>query len=92
MTRPLEPVFSDEFAVRLAEVDDVLPKTGIHARKLIRQLQSFPDMGNARPRKMLRDRYGADIRTMPVDHYLLVYRHDDTTLTIVSLVWAASIK
>ena len=92
MKRPLEPLFTEEFACQLAEVDEHAPKTGTHARKLISQLQAFPDMGNPHPRKMLRDRYGDNIRTVPVDHYLLVYAHDDKELKIVSLVWAAMIR
>ncbi|MDO4796885.1 MAG: type II toxin-antitoxin system RelE/ParE family toxin [Coriobacteriales bacterium] len=90
MRKALRIRYTDEFLAITEELP--LDKTIEHAGKVFRQLQTFPDMGNARPRKMLRDRYGADIRTMPVDHYLLVYRHDDATLTIVSLVWAAPIK
>lgn len=81
--------YSDQFLSQMDEVqsDDTVE----HVGRIIGQLQAFPDMGNPRPRQTLRNRYGEDIRTMPVEHYLLVYKHDEV-LKIIVLVWAASIK
>ncbi|MEE1158558.1 MAG: type II toxin-antitoxin system RelE/ParE family toxin [Atopobiaceae bacterium] len=81
--------YSDQFLSQMDEVqsDDTVE----HVGRIIGQLQAFPDMGNPRPRQTLRNRYGEDIRTMPVEHYLLVYKHDEV-LKIIALVWATSIK
>ena len=74
--------YSDEFLAIMDEVE--ANKTVEHIGKTIGQLQAFPSMGNPRPRQALRKRYGEDIRTMPVEQYLLVYKYDDEALKIIS--------
>ena len=86
MPRHLEPRLTISFIDDLAQCDEERPRVGAHARKLIMQLQAFPDMGAPQPRASLRKRYGEDIRTMPVDSYLLVYSHDESVLELIALI------
>ena len=71
----------------LAVMDDIESDRVVeHVGRIIGHLQVFPDMGNPRPRTSLRERYGEDIRSAAVDGFLLVYRHDDECLHLVTLV------
>lgn len=77
----------------LAIMDELVSEKVVdHIGRVIAQLQVFPGMGTPRPRQMLRERYGSDIRTMAVDGYLLVYRENGEVLELVSLVPGAAVK
>lgn len=82
--------YTDEFRMAAREVTSVRFRQ--HLRKVIEGLQTFPDMGSPQPRRMLRDRYGDGIRTVAVDGYPLVYRHDDEALWLISLPWGGIVK
>ena len=81
---------TEEFLSNMADLES--ERVVGHVGRIVAQLQAFPGMGRPRPRQMLRDRYGQDIRTMAVDGYLLVYRTDSEVLELVSLVPGRTIK
>ena len=92
MPKALEMVFTDEFALCLADVDDLSPSKGMRIREAVRRLQAFPDMGSPRVCQMLKNRYGDDLRTLAVEGYVIVYRHDEQKLCLIALPWGGRIR
>lgn len=90
MPKKLRIRYHDEF---LAMMDEVPSNSTVELiGKTIGRLQVFPDSGSGQVRPSVRDRYGDDIRTVAVDGYLLVYRHNAEVLELIALVWGALVK
>lgn len=90
MAHHLKIRYSEEFRSVVCEITS--GRVVRHLKKLIAELQAFPGMGSTYPRKVLKERYGNDIRTVPVEGYLLVYRYDEEALWLITLVWGGLVK
>lgn len=90
MAHHLKIRYSEEFRLVASEITS--SRAVRHLKKLIAELQAFPDMGNRYPRKVPRERYGDSIRTIPVEGYFLVYRYDEEALWLITLVWGRTVK
>lgn len=80
---------AEEFVGALADIysDRVLERI----RDVLRNLQSFPEMGSSRVRRCLLDRYGAGLCQISVSTFLIVYRYDGETVDTLALVYGPSV-
>lgn len=76
--------YTDAFADAYREITSRPARNRI--RSVIETIMTFPDIGAARPRKSLIERYGKQIRTIPAGTYVIVYEHRDATLVLIALV------
>lgn len=64
----------------------------LHARKLLAQLATFPDMGRVVQSPTLRGRFGEGVRTLVCGNYLLVYSHEKDVVKALALYPARMVR
>lgn len=80
---------TEEFVEGLAQVWS--PRVLDHIRGLIETLPHNPEIGSPRVRASLRQRYGDNLRKLPVATFVIVYRFDGKTVDVLALVYGPSI-
>lgn len=80
---------AEEFSAGLAKIYSTRLLDRIE--RAVRSLAEFPEMGSPLVRRSVTDRYGEDLRQIPVSTFLLVYRYDGRTVGVLALVYGPTV-
>ena len=81
-----------EYPLRIAE-EFSAGLAAIYSEKVLSQIRStlemltcFPEIGSTQVRPCLIERYGTGIRKIPLAAFVIIYRFDDETIDVLSIV------
>jgi hypothetical protein len=68
------------------------PRVNERIRQCLNMIEHNPDIGSPLARPYLTERYGADIRTVAISTFVLVYRHNGDFVDVLALVYGPTIR
>lgn len=80
---------SDEFVYALSGIYS--ERLLDHIRSILELLADNPHLGSRNVRQCLVDRYGENLRKIPVSTFVIVYRISDEHVDVLALVYGPSI-
>ena len=89
MPRPVLRI-AEEFSIGLSHIYS--EKLLQRIRSTLELLPALPEMGSPNVRQSLIDRYGINVRMIPVSTFVIVYRYENDAIDVLALVCGPTIR